>query len=68
VDITPHDLRATFASVAEELVSAYTLKRMMNHAETGDVTGAHYIGKSEAQLRAGWQAVADFIAGPVAVT
>lgn len=63
VKITPHDLRATFASVAEELVSAYTLKRMLNHAESGDVTGAHYVGKSEAQLRAGWQAVADFIAG-----
>lgn len=60
--ITPHDLRATFASVAEELVSAYTLKRMLNHADTGDVTGAHYVGKSEAQLRAGWQSVADLIA------
>ena len=56
-----HDLRATFASVAEELVSQYCLKRMMNHADGGDVTGAHYIGKSESQLRAGWQAVADFI-------
>ena len=56
-----HDLRATFASVAEDLVSAYTLKRMMNHAEAGDVTGAHYIGKGEVQLRAGWQVVADFI-------
>lgn len=63
VEITGHDLRATFASVAEELVSAYTLKRMLNHAEAGDVTGAHYVGKSEAQLRAGWQAVADFIVG-----
>lgn len=61
--VTPHNLRATFASVAEELVSAYTLKRMINHAQDGDVTGAHYVGKSEAQLRAGWQAVADFIAG-----
>lgn len=66
VQITPHDLRATFASVAEELVSAYTLKRMLNHAEAGDVTGAHYVGKSETQLRAGWQAVADFIAGSTA--
>lgn len=54
-------LRATFASVAEELVSSYTLKRMMNHANSGDVTGTHYIGKGESQLRAGWQAVADFI-------
>jgi integrase len=56
-----HDLRATFASVAEELVSSYTLKRMLNHSEGGDVTGGHYIEKSETQLRAGWQAVADFI-------
>jgi len=61
--VRPHGLRSTFASVAEELVSAYTLKRMLNHADGGDVTGAHYVGKSEAQLRAGWQAVADFITG-----
>lgn len=61
VSITPHDLRATFASIADELASAYVLKRMMNHALVGDVTGAHYVGKSESQLRAGWQAVADFL-------
>ncbi|MDT3679860.1 MAG: integrase family protein [Burkholderiaceae bacterium] len=59
--ISPHDLRATFASIADELASAYVLKRMMNHALAGDVTGAHYVGKSESQLRAGWQAVADFL-------
>jgi integrase len=61
VGVSPHNLRSTFASIAEELVSAYTVKRMVNHTDTGDVTGTHYIGKSEAQLRAGWQAVADFI-------
>ncbi len=54
-------IRATFASVAEELVSSYTLKRMMNHTNSGDVTGTHYVGKGESQLRSGWQAVADFI-------
>jgi integrase len=59
--ITPHKLRHTFASVAEELVSGYALKRMMNHADGADVTGAHYVGKSETQLRNAWQAVADFI-------
>ena len=59
--VKPHGLRATFASVAEELVSAYTLKRLLNHANTDDVTGAHYVAKSEAQLRDAWQAVADFI-------
>ena len=36
---------------------------MMNHAAGGDVTLGHYVGKSEAQLRAGWQAVADFVEG-----
>lgn len=61
VKISGHDLRATFASVAEELCSGYTLKRMLNHADNGDVTGGHYVGKSETQLRAGWQAVADLI-------
>lgn len=59
--VKPHGLRATFASVAEELVSAYTLKRMLNHANADDITGAHYVGKSETQLRAAWQSVADFI-------
>jgi hypothetical protein len=53
-------LRATFASIAE-LVSGGVLKRMMNHAVGGDVTLRHYVGKSEAQLRAGWQTVADFM-------
>lgn len=56
-----HGLRATFASVAEELVSGGVLKRMMNHAAGGDVTLGHYVGKSETQLRAGWQTVANFI-------
>jgi integrase len=59
--ITPHKLRHTFASVAEELVSGYALKRMINHTEVGDVTGSNYVGKSETQLRAAWQTVADFI-------
>lgn len=61
--ITPHKLRHTFASVAEELVSGYALKRMLNHAGAGDITGTHYVGKSENQLRAAWQTVGDFIAG-----
>ncbi|MDR3452279.1 MAG: integrase family protein [Rhodoferax sp.] len=61
VDISGHDLRATFASIAEDLCSAYTLKRMLNHAEAGDVTGAHYIGKSDTQLRTGWQLVAEYV-------
>jgi len=56
-----HELRATFASIAEELVSSELHERKMNHAAAGDVTLGHYLAKSEAQLRAGWQAVADFV-------
>ena len=56
-----HGLRDTFASIAEELVSGGLLKRMLNHSVAGDVTLGHYVGKSEEQLRAGWQTVADFI-------
>ncbi|CAM4003003.1 tyrosine-type recombinase/integrase [Bordetella tumulicola] len=56
-----HDMRATFTTVAEELVSGGVLKRMINHAANNDVTLGHYVGKGEAQLRAGWQTVADFI-------
>lgn len=60
-----HGLRATFASIAEELVSGAVLKRMLNHSTGNDVTLGHYVGKSEAQLRAGWQTVADFISAEV---
>ena len=60
-NVQGHGLRATFASIAEELVSSALLKRMMNHATAGDVTLGHYVAKSEAQLRAGWQAVAGFV-------
>ena len=58
--VTPHKLRHTFASIADDTVTAATVRVMLNHAG-GDVTQQHYIGISEAKLRAGWQAVADFI-------
>lgn len=60
-NVQGHGLRDTFASIAEELVSGGLLKRMLNHSVAGDVTLGHYVGKSEAQLRSGWQTVADFI-------
>jgi integrase len=61
VIVTQHKLRHTFASVAEELVSGYALKRMINHTDASDVAGTNYVGKSENQLRTAWQTVADFI-------
>jgi hypothetical protein len=60
-NVQGHGLRATSASIAEELMSSAALKRMLNHAVGADVTLGHYVGKSEGQLRAGWQTVADFI-------
>lgn len=63
--VTGHGLRSTFASIAEDLVSAGTLRRMLNHARSvsADVTQTSYVSKSRDQLRAGWQAVADFVEG-----
>jgi integrase len=64
--ITPHKLRHTFASIAAELVPAFTLRRLLNHTGGGDTAALHYVHVSEAQLRAGWQAVEDLIeAAPV---
>jgi integrase len=60
IECTQHQLRHTFASIAAELVPAYTLQRMTNHT-AADVTSAHYVGVGDEQLRAGWQAVADLI-------
>ena len=58
--VTPHKLRHTFASVADDLVTAATARVMLNHS-SGDVAQAHYIGVSEAKLREGWQRVADHL-------
>ena len=50
--LTADDIRVQYSSL---------LKRVLIHSVAGDVTLGHYVGKSEAQLRAGWQTVADFI-------
>lgn len=60
-NVQGHGLRSTFASIAEEIVSGGVLKKILNHAVGNDVTLGHYVGKSEAQLRAGWQVVADYV-------
>lgn len=57
----PHDLRRTFASVAEELdTGKYTLKRLMNHADGADVTSA-YVTVSMDKLRRTIQEIEDAI-------
>ena len=59
--LLPHDLRRTFASVAEELdLGAYTVKRLMNHSDGGDVTQG-YINLSMDRLRRAIQEIEDRI-------
>ena len=42
VPFTTHDLRRTFASMAESIgVTGYLLKRLMNHSTANDVTGGY---------------------------
>lgn len=62
VEFTPYDLRRGFATVAEGMdISAYTVKRLLNH-RTGesDVT-AGYIGRDGRRLADAMQRIADKI-------
>jgi integrase len=61
IKFTPKTLRATFASLADDLVTASTLKRLLNHRQASDVSNVHYIKKLEVQLREGWQKIADHL-------
>jgi len=48
VEFTLHDLRRTFITVAESLdLSAYALKRLVNHRVGGDVTGGYIVHDAE---------------------
>lgn len=61
VYVTPHDLRRTFATVAEDLdISSYALKRLLNHADGADVTAGYIVRNSE-RLREPMQKITDFI-------
>jgi len=61
VAFTLHDLRRTFATVAESLdIPAYALKRLLNHKTGSDVT-AGYIVIDVERLRGPMQQVTDFI-------
>ena len=64
VEFRCHDLRRTFASIAtvhlERSLSAYTLKRLLNHSSGGDVT-AGYVQVGVEDLREPMQQIEDFI-------
>jgi len=61
VHFTCHDLRRTFATVAESLdISPYAIKRLLNHKMRGDVTAGYIISDIE-RLRAPVQRITDCV-------
>ncbi len=61
IEFSVHDLRRTFITIAESLdTSPYTLKRMVNHKVSSDVTDGYIISGAE-RLRAPMQQVAEFL-------
>lgn len=61
VSFVLHDLRRTFATVADSLdLSSYALKRLINHKMTGDVTSGYIISDVE-RLRSPMQRIAAFL-------
>ena len=56
-----HDLRRTFATIADSLdLPAYALKRLLNHKMNNDVT-AGYIMRDVERLRKPMQQICDFL-------
>ena len=61
VPFTAHDLRRTFITAAESLdISAYAIKRLVNHKVTNDVTEG-YIGWDVDRLRNPMQRITDLL-------
>jgi integrase len=57
-----HTLRKTFATAAESLdISHLTVKHLLNHSVSDDVTAHHYITIKVDQLREPMQKIADFL-------
>jgi integrase len=52
-DFSPHDLRRTFISIAESLdLSVYTIKALVNHKVTTDVTAGYVVQTPERLAKA----------------
>jgi len=61
VSFTLHDLRRTFITIAESLdISAYAVKRLVNHKMNNDVTAGYIIMDVE-RLREPMQKITDYI-------
>lgn len=60
INVSPHDLRRTFATVAESLnIPAYAVKGLLNHKTSGDIT-AGYIQITVERLREPMQQITDY--------
>jgi integrase len=67
IDFCIHDLRRTFATVAESLdIPAYALKRLLNHADGSDVTAGYIVANVE-RLRTPMQKITDFVLGKASI-
>ena len=56
-----HDLRRTFATIAESLdIPGYALKRLLNHANGADVTAGYIVASTE-RLRDPMQKITDYV-------
>ena len=61
IQFTFHDLRRTFGTIAENLdYGQYTIKRLLNHTVSGDVTEG-YIQISDKKLRLAMQEIEDIV-------
>lgn len=61
IDFSLHDLRRTFITIAESLdISAYALKRLINHKDPNDVTDGYIISNVD-RLRTPMQEISNFI-------
>ena len=61
VTFTIHDLRRTFMTIAESLdISAYAVKRLVNHKMNNDITAGYIIADVE-RLRVPMQKITDYI-------
>ena len=61
VTFTVHDLRRTFITIAESLdISAYAVKRLVNHKLNGDVTAGYIVADVE-RLRKPMQQISDYL-------
>ena len=65
--ISAHDLRRTWASIADKAgVGAYAIKAILNHKTTGDVTGTHYAQVDVDDMRKPLQKVEDYVLAKLA--